>query len=118
MQDDPAQCLRVDFVMTSLSVEEPGYVSVAAVLELVWVLSSAYRKKKIEILLVLEQLISQREIVVEQSATIRRATEMYRSSKVGFADCLIAACAISAGSAKTLTFDENAAKTIGMTLVP
>jgi predicted nucleic-acid-binding protein len=118
MQDDPAQCLRVDSVMASLSVEEPGYVSLPAVLELVWVLSSIYRKEKIQIILALEQLISQRQIAVEQTAAVRRAIEMYRRSRVGFADCLIAACAISAGCARTLTFDKDAAKTAGMTLIP
>ncbi len=117
-QDDPAQCIRVDFAMASLSAAEPGFVSSAAWLELVWVLGRTYRNTKAEILMVLEQLLSQKEIVVEQAETVRRAIQMYRRNRVSFADCLISASAASAGCSKTLTFDEDAAKSRGMTLIP
>jgi len=117
MQDDPSQCAQVDAIMNSFSESEPGWVSLAAVLELVWVLTSTYRVSRAEVLTVLEHLLARKEIVVEHTEIIHRAIEIFRNPRVSFADCIISASAVAVGCTLTLTFDQDAAKLAGMTLI-
>jgi predicted nucleic-acid-binding protein len=118
MQDDPRQLARVRAVMNSLSATDPAWVGLAAIHELVWVLVSIFGASRTDINLVLERLLSMNEIVVEQTDVIRLAARLYRQTRAGFSDCLISASANAAGCTQTLTFDQQAAKTVGMTLVP
>src|ERR1700744_298511 len=110
IQDDAAQCARVDAVMSSLSAEDQGWVSAAVLMELVWVLSRTYSLSRHEIANCFQCLLSSSEIVVEQTDMMRQAVEMYRTTSVSFADCLITASARSAGCSAILTFDVDAAK--------
>jgi predicted nucleic-acid-binding protein len=116
-QDHPSQCAQVNSIMNSLSEDEPGWVGLAAILELVWVLTSTYRVGRNEVHTILEHLLARREIVVEQAEIVRRAIEIYRNPRVSFADCVISASAVAAGCVQTLTFDQDAAKLAGMTLI-
>jgi len=118
MQDDAQQLARVRAVMNPLSVADPAWVGLAAIQELVWVLTSIYRANRADISLVLDRLLTMNEIVVEQTDVIRHAARLFGETKVGFSDCLISASAYAAGCTQTLTFDEQAAKKAGMTLVP
>ena len=43
MQDDPEQSVRATALVESLSVEQPGFVALVAVVELVWVLTEIGR---------------------------------------------------------------------------
>lgn len=117
LQDHPVQCAQADRVMATLSDENAGWVSIAVIMELIWVLTRIYRFPRSGIVTVLTMLLSRDGIVVEQEAVVRLALNTYRSANIGFADCLILASAQAAGCAQTLTFDQDAAKLIGMTLV-
>jgi predicted nucleic-acid-binding protein len=118
MKDDPAQVARVRAVMNSLTVEYPAWVGLAAVQELVWVLTSTYQANRADVLLCIDSLLTMKEIIMEQPDVIRHAARIYQATKVEFSDCLISASARAAGCTRTLTFDQRAAKTAGMTLVP
>ena len=118
MQDDSRQLARVRAVMNSLSVADPAWVGLAAIQELVWVLTSTYRASRMDVLLILDHLFTMKEIVMEQTDVVRHAVRIYRETKVAFSDCLISASAHAAGCTQTLTFDRDAAKTAGMTLIP
>jgi predicted nucleic-acid-binding protein len=61
--------------------------------------------------------MSRDDLVLESSETIGISLELYRRGKADFADCLIACSGRAAGCIQTLTFDRDAAKTAGMTLV-
>jgi predicted nucleic-acid-binding protein len=117
MQDDKSQCAQVDAIMSSLTPDEPGWIGLAVVLELVWVLTGTYRASRPDVLTVLEELLSRTEIVVEQTEIVRRAIEIFRNPRVSFADCIISASAVAVGCTQTLTFDQDAAKLAGMTLI-
>jgi predicted nucleic-acid-binding protein len=117
MQDDHTQGTQVDVVMKSLTEAEPGWVGLAVLMELVWVLTSTYRTNRAELIRVLNHLLSRNEIVIEQAEAVRHAVRIYLDSNVGFADCLISSSARGAGCTQTLTFDQDAAKSAGMTLV-
>ena len=118
MQDDWDQSARVDTVMQSLTIENPGWVGIATLMELVWVLTSTYKETRSCVLGVLDSLLSSEEVVVENPEVVREAIEGYRKSNVGFADCLIASSARAAGCGVILTFDEMAVRKLGMKLVP
>ena len=116
-QDDPKQSPKATRLIESLTVENPGFIAVVSVVELVWVLSGCYGSTKSEICEVLETLLRTKEIVVAQADTVWKALRMFRDGKADFADCLIERSANEAGCSHTATFDRNAVKTCGMVLV-
>lgn len=116
-QDDPAQYSKAVALISSLTPEEPGFVPIPSVVELVWVLSRAYQADRIFIIHVLEELLRAKEIVIEQSSLMWQALHLYKSSKADFADCLIERSCQAAGCRHTVTFDTTAAKTAGMQLI-
>ena len=118
VKDHPGQTRSAINLINSLSPEEPGWVGLAVILELVWVMTRTYRVDRVQVVRVLDTLLSSQDIVVEQSMVVRQALQLHRSGKAGFADCLIAASARAAGCARTVTFDQVAASDAGMTLIP
>ena len=117
-QDDVIQTPKARAILGSMTSEEPGWVPLVGVLELVWVLSSRFRATRGEVCKVLDQLLGARQIIIENVDTLKNALELYRRGNADFADCLISASAHAAGCTQTLTFDKDAAKTAGMTLIP
>jgi len=116
-QDDPDQSSKADEVMRSLTAESPGFVGLAALLELAWVLGSKHRFDPIKLARAIAQLLLQEEIVVEQAATVESALRLYRNGRADFADCLISVSAQAAGCRRTVTFDRKAARDAGMELL-
>jgi predicted nucleic-acid-binding protein len=117
LQDDPLQSPRANEVMGSLSTEEPGWVGLATILELVWVLSSKNRFDRLAISRTLDRILQLEDIVVEQAEYILEAVKQFRRCNADFADCLIAASARAAGCTRTVTFDRIAARDAGMQLL-
>ena len=117
LQDDPQQSPKADAVMGSLSVAEPGWIGLASILELVWVISSQKRLDRRGITTILSQLLTREEIVVEQAGIVQSALLLYRIGNGDFADCLIASSAKAAGCIRTVTFDRKAARDAGMQLI-
>ena len=117
-QDDPVQSRYADEIMQSLSAKEPGWISLTALAELVWVMTRKFRASRTRIESLLEALLAREEIVVEQSDLVHRAINQYRIGTADFSDYLIACAAQAAGCRRTLTFDRKAAKSAGMTLYP
>lgn len=113
-QDDPAQSPQATRLIESLTAAEPGYVSVVAVVELVWVLLGCYASTRDEVCTVLETLLQTREIVVERADTVWKALRKYKEGKADFADCLIERSADAAGCAYTVSFDRAAIRDCGM----
>src|SRR5512134_954704 len=73
--------------------------------ELVWVLESAYKVRKMEILAVLERILRTAQFEVAQKDIVWRSLADYRAGKGDFADYYLARSNESAGAAFTLTFD-------------
>lgn len=116
-QDDLNQCKMADEIIFSLTAKEPGWVAVATLMELHWVMTSIYRFDRNGVILILELLLSREDIVVDQADTIRMALHLYRNGKADFPDCLIASSAKVAGCSRTLTFDHRAARDARMELI-
>lgn len=117
MQDDAKQSSLATRLVESLSVEAPGFVPLVSVVELAWVLSSAYELGQGQIVEAFETLLRTKEIVVERAETVWKALRVFQSANADFADCLIERAAVAAGCDKTMTFDRGAVKGCGMTLV-
>jgi predicted nucleic-acid-binding protein len=115
--DDAVQQTKVDAIMRSLSVEKPGWIGLAVLMELAWVIRSTYRVDKNGIIQIFNSLLTRNELILEQADVVRQAIHLYQNSNVSFGDCLISSSALAAGCTQTLTFDRDAAKSAGMTLV-
>ncbi len=117
MQDDPRQSPLATSLIEQLTAESAGFVPLVALVELVWVLSSAYDLNRLQIGQALEALLRTKEISVDQAETVWRALRAFQSTRAEFADCLISETAFASGCEKVMTFDRLAAKSGGMTRV-
>lgn len=117
MQDDTRQAKLASRLIESLTAEEPGFVPLVAVIELVWVLSSSFELVRAQVVSVLEILLQTKEIQVERAEVVWRAVRLYQDSSADFADCLVERSAAAAGCVRTMTFDRGAAKNCSMTLI-
>jgi predicted nucleic-acid-binding protein len=117
MQDDTKQSPLATRFVESLTPESPGFVPLVAIVELGWVLSSAYELGRGQLIEAVEALLRTKELVVEHGETVWKGLRLLQSARGDFADCLIACSAEATGCAKTMTFDRGAAKNGGMTLL-
>jgi predicted nucleic-acid-binding protein len=116
-QDDAEQSQRADFLLQTLSQQDPGFVSLVSLIELVWVMRSRYRLSKSELIRSLEQLLNSPELVIENQPAVAQAIDRFGAARTDLADCLIERSGHLAGCRHTVTFDVNAAKTSGMKLL-
>lgn len=117
MQDDARQAQKASNLIESLTAEAPGFLSIVALIEMVWVLSSAFNLNRAEVSQVLEQLLQTKEIILDRAEQVLKATRQYKSTSADFADCLIERLGTGAGCERTVTFDVGASKTAGMHLL-
>jgi predicted nucleic-acid-binding protein len=117
MQDDLKQSPLATRLIESRSVESRGFVPLVSVVELFWVMSSAYELDRGQLIAALEGLLRTKELVVERAEIVWKALRIFQTANVDFADCLIERSAAAAGCEKTMTFDRGVAKSAGMTLL-
>ncbi|MEI6545242.1 MAG: type II toxin-antitoxin system VapC family toxin [Methylococcales bacterium] len=82
--EDQCQLAR-DLLMTNKAV----WVCRVVLVETVWVLQSAYKFSKNQIVGVLEKLMEHPGIHLEDAAILDSVLTLYSATNVGFADCLI-----------------------------
>lgn len=116
-KDDPDQSLQARNLIASFTADEPGFIPLVVIVELVWVLQGFYRVTKEETLSLLENLLRARAMVVENAPVVWEAVRSYARSQADFPDCLIERSARHAKCKHTVTFDGKAAKTAGMILL-
>lgn len=117
MLDDAKQSPKAAKLIESLTVDAPGFVSIVSVVELGWVLSSCYGLTRQQLAQALEALLRTKEIVIDRADHVLKALRVFKATSADLADCLIERSAASAGCARTMTFDIDAAKTAGMSLI-
>ncbi len=106
VEDDEAQSRRTTALIEgAVAREEQLFVSDIVMCETVWVLSSAYRFSRAEIVDALSQLLRARSVVFSSADGIARALDAYRKERGDFADYLIREHARSAGADTVATFD-------------
>ena len=116
-QDDPLQSPKATEVIENrLTVERPGFVSLVAMVETVWVLDRACGLAPEEIAAAVERMLQTDVLVVEHEQEVFAAMIALKEGHGSFTDALIAALGARAGCTCTLTFDRKALRLPGYEL--
>lgn len=115
-QDDAIQSPIATQLVESLSSENLGFITLISIVELVWVMQGCYQASKEDTVTILQSLLHTREFMIENAEVVTKALHVYTASNADFADCLIERSANHAKCKRTMTFDSNAAKSVGMLL--
>lgn len=118
LQDDLKQTRQANEVIDGrLSEQEPGFLSLACVLEIVWVLRSLLRQGPVEIAAHVEHLLAAESLVVQNEQQVFEASFALKRGTGEFEDALIGALNAWAGCGKTLTFDRRAGRLAGFEVI-
>jgi predicted nucleic-acid-binding protein len=105
-QDDPDQSRTASKeIEKGLSAEHMFFIADIVMCELVWVLETAYRYDRREIVPVLENILRTKQFQFENKDLLWKSLVDYRNKKGDFADHLIGLVGHSAGCRETITFD-------------
>ena len=116
-QDDPRQAAKaVHQIEEVCSEARPGFVTIVALAELVWVLEECYGSAKADVAAILQRILRTKQFVVEEAETVWKAVRLFDASPADFADCLIDRIGAAHECEYTATFDKRASKA-GMRLI-
>lgn len=116
-QDDPIQSAKATQILERrLTEENPGFVSIVAMVETVWVLERAYDLTARQIAAAVERILQIDVLVVQNEPEIFMAAIALKDGRGPFADALIAALGTKANCSVTLTFDRKALRISGFKL--
>ena len=89
-QDDPLQSPKAtDLIERRLTENDPGFVSVVAMVETVWVLERSYRFGSGRIVAAIELALAAETLVVENEREVFTAMIALKEGRGSFADALI-----------------------------
>ena len=117
-QDDRRQSAAATRLIEALTVEEPGFIAHATLVELAWVLESCYDATRATVRDTLSDLLRTRTLRLQDAETVARALRAFATGHADFSDCLIAAASTAAGCGAVYSFDKAAIRNAGMTQVP
>lgn len=116
-QDDPIQSAKaLQLIERRLTEDEPGFISLVALVETVWVLQRRYRRDARDVVAIIERLLQAPVVVIENAAEVFLAMTEVQEGRGSFSDVLIGALGAKAGCSMTLTFDRKAARLPGFAL--
>ncbi|MFZ1135182.1 MAG: type II toxin-antitoxin system VapC family toxin [Candidatus Korobacteraceae bacterium] len=108
-QDDPVQSRKAsELIEHRLTVDTPGFVSIVAMAETVWVLDRTFNQSPREIASIIERMLQIEVLLIEHEQEVFTAMIALREKRGDFADALIGALGAKAGCKYTLTFDQKA----------
>jgi predicted nucleic-acid-binding protein len=117
-QDDPVQSAKATEILERrLTPKNPGFVSVVAMVETVWVLDRAYGLAAHEVATAIERLLQVEVLEVENEQEVFTAMIALKQGRGSFADALIAELGLRVGCTRTLTFDQKAVRLPAFELV-
>lgn len=117
-QDDPVQSAKATEILERrLTPKNPGFVSVVAMVEIVWVLDRAYGLTALEIATSVERLLQVEVLAIENEQQVFTAMVAVKQGRGSFADALIVELGACAGCTRTLTFDQKALRLPSFELV-
>ena len=79
--------------------------------ELVWVLESAYKYDKKQIIKALECILKVKQFLILEKNSVRSALKLYAETTIDFSDALIGYVNKEASCEFTITFDKATSKT-------
>jgi predicted nucleic-acid-binding protein len=111
VQDDPMQSPKsAEIIEHRLTRQDPGFVSLVCILEIVWVLNSLYRRSGGQIADHIEMILAADTLEVQNEQEVYQGVIALRSGIGNFEDALISGLGAWRGCSATLTFDQNAAR--------
>ena len=117
-QDDPVQSAKATEIFERrLTPKNPGFVSVVAMVETVWVLDRAYGLTAQQIATAVERLLQVEVLAIQNEQEVFTAMVALKQRRGSFADALIADLGALTGCTRTLTFDQKAVRLRGFELV-
>jgi len=116
-QDDPIQSPKATKIIERrLTDEDPGFVSIVAMVETVWVLDRAYGLAAHEIAAAVERMLQTDVLVIENEQEVFTAMITLKEGRGSFADAVIAALGARVGCSCILTCDHKALRLPGFEL--
>ena len=108
-RDDPKQVQKADeFVAAG------AWISLLALAEAMWVLTTVYERDVAEVAGSIDQLLNHKNLILQDHDVVAAALETFRSRPaLGFTDCLLLEVARKAGHLPLGTFDRNLGKVDG-----
>ncbi|WP_298612661.1 PIN domain-containing protein [uncultured Thiothrix sp.] len=110
IQDDELQSAKVNKLIESLSTDKPAYISQIVLVEVVWVLTRAYKYSREQITGVINALLSCREFMIQYPELAILALQDYQQGNADYSDYLLARVHHQAGANYTATLDQKAGK--------
>ncbi len=108
-QDHPVQSSKAtEIIERRLTEENPGFVSIVAMVETVCVLDRVYRLSATEIAAAVERMLQTEVLIVENEQEVFSAMIALKEGRGSFSDAVISALGTRAGCSFTLTFDRKA----------
>ena len=118
VRDDADQAAAAtSLIRSAVRKGEPLFVPVTVLLELEWVLRSAFGFDKPAVLQALFGLLGSFELAFESEGAIEMALAQYGRSAADFSDCLLVALAQRANQSPLWTCDKAAARLDGAKLL-
>lgn len=95
-------------------VEQGAWVSLLALAEATWVLTSVYDHPPADIAKSIQMLLDHQELVLQDPDVVAEALAVFKERpRLGFSDCLLVEIARRAGHLPLGTFDRNLSKVDG-----
>ena len=108
-RDDSAQAAGAESF-----IEKGAWVSILALAEAAWVLTTVYELSAKDLARVIEMLLHHRDLVLQEPEAVAAALELFRAKPaLGFSDCLMLELARKGGLLPLGTFDRGLAKVEG-----
>lgn len=118
VQDDAAQGeAATALIRSGIRSGHTLFVPVTVVLELEWVLRSAFGFDKAAVMHAVSRLLGSFELRFESEGAVEAALAQYDRVPADFSDCLHAALAMQAGERPLWTFDKAASRIEGARLL-
>lgn len=117
-QDDARQSAQATRLIESLTPQNPGFVGMVTLVELVWVLESCYDAGHATVVNTLDRLLRTRALVLENAETVAAALRLFAAGHKDFADCMVVCSARTVGCEQVYSFDKAAIRKAGMAALP
>jgi predicted nucleic-acid-binding protein len=109
--DDPAQFRQAAQILERhLTEDDPGFVSLVTIAEMVWVLRSSYDFTNEQVAAAVRRMLRVPALQIQNAREVFFAAEALRKGEASFDDALIGALGAWAGCTTTFTFDRKAAR--------
>jgi predicted nucleic-acid-binding protein len=118
MLDDPVQSSKaVRIIERHFTEQDTAFISLASVLETVWVLQSVYRLSNQQVAQAIERMLQIETVTVQNENEVSAAARSLKTGQGSFEDALIGALGVWADCGATFTFDRKASRLPGFKLI-